>query len=118
MALDAFAPIAQAGARRSRRQELRSSLDRLRSLLPSVRQPWADTEPMARTPMVGYRLTEWPALPGVERTAMLLRALSVMSQRHVTAVWFSRQVACTPDQARAFLDTLVQQGVAQRVTGP
>jgi hypothetical protein len=34
-----------------------------------------------------YRLKRWPDLPGPERTADVLRALSLMSTRRITRRW-------------------------------
>ncbi len=63
----------------------------------------------------GYRLVTWPDMPGTIRTAGVLRALSVMSHRAVTVAWFARQARWEVDNARDFLETLVRDGVAQRV---
>lgn len=64
---------------------------------------------------VGFRLVRWPDLPGMVRTANLLRALSVMTQRPVTVAWLARQMAWSPEQAQLFLQGLADQGDAQCV---
>jgi hypothetical protein len=64
---------------------------------------------------VGYQLARWPDLPGIPRTAALLRALSVMSHRPVTIAWFAKQIGWDAGRAHEFLERLANAGEAQRV---
>lgn len=63
----------------------------------------------------GYRLTSWPDLKGTERTAVLLGALSFMSQRPVTPVWLAGKLGCDVASAGALLERLVAEDCALRI---
>ncbi len=67
---------------------------------------------------VGYQLARWPDLPGIPRTAALLRALSVMSHRPVTIAWFARQIGWDLGRSQTFLESLAVAGDVHRVGAP
>jgi hypothetical protein len=72
------------------------------------------TQPLAHE-VRSYKLLRWPRLPTPARTARLLGALSVMSQRPVSVGWFARQTGWPAERAARFLETLADAGLAQRV---
>ncbi|HEX7891484.1 MAG TPA: hypothetical protein VF522_19185 [Ramlibacter sp.] len=63
---------------------------------------------------IAYRLRRWPKIDGAPNRTELLRALSVMTHRPVTATWFAHQVGWKVVAARAYLDELVQHGTATK----
>lgn len=66
-----------------------------------------------------YRLIKWPDLPDSLHTADVMGALSVMTQRPVTAHWFAHRVKWQTWKTIEFLERLCISGDAcQVVEGP
>jgi hypothetical protein len=63
----------------------------------------------------GWRLTRWPELPDSERTAPVLRALSIMSTRAVTAHWLVMRTGWPPERIVVFLARLERDQCACRL---
>lgn len=55
-----------------------------------------------------YRLRSWPPLHGNARTAEVLRMLSRMSMRPVSAKWFVRESGLAPAEGERLLKMLVE----------
>lgn len=64
-----------------------------------------------------YRLLKWPDLPDALHTADVMGALSVMTQRPVTAYWFADRVKWQTWKTIEFLEGLCISGDACQVTG-
>ncbi len=60
-----------------------------------------------------YRLTHWPDLPCVSRTADVLRTLSVMSTRPVNRRWILSTTKLRPQDVERLLQRLVEQDAVQ-----
>lgn len=61
-----------------------------------------------------YQLVKWPELPDALHTAEVMGALSVMTQRPVTAHWFSSRVKWQLDKTTEFLEGLCLSGEARQ----
>lgn len=66
------------------------------------------SEPPAAPCKTAYRLRSWPPLHGKARTADVLRVLSRMSMRPVSAKWFVRESGLAPAEGERLLKMLVE----------
>lgn len=57
-----------------------------------------------------YRLRHWPTLPSSQRTADVLRLLSLMSNRPVNRSWMVNHTRVAPERLDRLLDRLVKDG--------
>jgi hypothetical protein len=57
-----------------------------------------------------YRLREWPTLPSSQRTADVLRLLSLMSNRPVNRSWMVNHTSVAPERLDRLLERLVADG--------
>ena len=60
-----------------------------------------------------YRLKHWPDLTPRQRTADVLRTLSVMSHRPVNKTWILASSHLTSKQVDVLLERLVEQGAVE-----
>jgi len=64
-----------------------------------------------------YRLKHWPELPSQVRTADVLRALSVMSNRPVNRHWILANSKLRPHDVDRLLARLVEQDAVEVIDG-
>ena len=64
-----------------------------------------------------YRLKHWPDLPSDRRTANVLRALSVMSQRPVNRRWFATHSKLQAREVDQLLAHLVREDAVEVIDG-
>ncbi len=57
-----------------------------------------------------YRLRHWPTLPSSQRTADVLRLLSLMSNRPVNRSWMVNHTRVSPERLDRLLERLVADG--------
>lgn len=79
-------------------------------------RPVTRPSPAPAANLVGYRLTGWPLLPDTERTAPVLRALSIMTTRVVTSRWLSLRTGWSLERANAFMRRLEDQDCARTLS--
>jgi hypothetical protein len=80
--------------------------------LPSQREEFLpDTDKLI------YRLKHWPDLPSRVKTADVLRALSVMSQRPINRHWILTHSRLRAHQVDGLLRALVAQGAVEVIDG-
>ena len=85
-----------------------TSVGELRVLTPMREEP-------APQRGLAFRLRQWPDLPQRMRTADVLRAMSVMSNRPVNREWLLRHLKLKPRAVDELLATLVQHGAVEVV---
>lgn len=64
-----------------------------------------------------YRLKRWPELPSRIRTADVLRALSVMSNRPINRHWILSHSKLREQDVDSLLARLVEQGAVEVIDG-
>jgi hypothetical protein len=64
-----------------------------------------------------YRLTSWPELPAIERTADIWRTLSVMSNRPINRRWILLNSKLSLEQVDELLRSLVAEGAVEVIDG-
>lgn len=71
-----------------------------------------ESQPLADDGLI-YRLRHWPSLPPSQRTADVLRLLSLMSNRPVNRNWMMSHTRVSPERLDQLLQRLVDQGAVE-----
>lgn len=71
-----------------------------------------DPEPAPGDGLI-YRLRHWPTLPSSDRTADVLRLLSLMSNRPVNRSWMVNHTRVAPERLDRLLERLIKDGALE-----